>query len=68
MMIFSKNMKIVRSIQARIASYSASLLDARKSNSKLLTYTSSLFLGSVIHTKDPPVNITWVHVLLWDFY
>ena len=32
MMIFSKDTKTVRSIPARIASYSASLLDAGKSN------------------------------------
>ena len=32
MMIFSEDMEIARSIPARIASYSASLLDAGKSN------------------------------------
>ena len=35
MMIFSEDTEIARSIPARIASYSASLLDARKSNSIL---------------------------------
>ena len=32
MMIFSKDTNVARSIPARIASYSVSLLDARKSN------------------------------------
>ena len=32
MMIFSEDTEIARSIPARIASYSASLLDVRKSN------------------------------------
>ena len=78
MMIFLEDTKIARSIPARIASYSASLLDVGKSNRmtcsiispvgalSLQANTSSYLLRSAIHIKDPPVGFTWVRILLGD--
>ena len=54
MMIFSEDMKIAKSITARIASYSASLLDAGKSN---YIACSILFPIWVISCKPIPALV-----------
>ena len=54
MMIFSEDTEIVRSIQARIALYYASLLDAGKSNR--ITY--SIFSpGGALSCKPTPAPV-----------
>ena len=54
MMVFSKDTEIVRSIPARITSYSASLLDARKSNR---IACSILFPVAALSYKPTPAPI-----------
>ena len=58
MMIFSKDMDIERSISARIASYSASLLDAVKSN--LITCSILSPVGALSY-KPTPATFFWEH-------
>ena len=53
MMIFSEDTEIARSIPARIASYSASLLDAGKSNRITCSILSSIGALSCKPTPDP---------------
>ena len=53
MMIFSEDTEIVRSIPARIASYSASLLDARKSNRIACSILSPVWALSCKPTPAP---------------
>ena len=56
MMIFSDDTKIARSIQARIASYSASLLDAGKSNR---ITCSILSLVGALSCKPTSAPVCW---------
>ena len=56
MMIFSKDTKIARSISARIASYSVSLLDAGKSN-RMACFI--LYPVGALSVKPTPAPVFW---------
>ena len=73
MMSFSEDIGFMRSILARIASYSISLLDAGKPTCMacyILSLVGDLICKSIptpiwrsaVHIKDPPVSVTLVHI------